>query len=122
MEDHLSSVHPTSKHRHLVVRSDEQVLQETIGVQAKQWKSVTNRATLKEKYKGAQGFLDRIRSLVEDVSYQYHYQYINIMSISTISPASTRSARHLHLDDQWGTPGGLPQDPRQVKLKIFERQ
>ena len=42
--------------------------QETIGVQAKQWKGVTNRATLKEKYKGAQGFLDRIKSLVEDVS------------------------------------------------------
>ena len=41
---------------------------ETIGVQAKQWKNLTNRATLKEKYKGAQGFLDRIRSLVEDVS------------------------------------------------------
>ena len=41
--------------------------QETIGAQAKQWKAVTNRASVKEKYKGAQGFLDRMRSLVEDV-------------------------------------------------------
>ena len=42
---------------------------EAIGVQAKQWKGLTNRATLKEKYKGAQGFLDRIKSLIEDVSF-----------------------------------------------------
>ena len=42
--------------------------QETIGAQAKQWKVLTNRATVKEKYKGAQGFLERMRSLVEDVS------------------------------------------------------
>jgi hypothetical protein len=30
---------------------------------------LTTRATVKEKYKGAQGFLERIRSMIEDVRF-----------------------------------------------------
>ena len=64
---------------------------ETIGVQAKQWKNLTNRATLKEKYKGAQGFLDRIRSLVEDVSVilSLHSYSLLPSSPSTLCPTSS---------------------------------
>ena len=60
------------------VKTENVFIQETIGAQAKQWKSLTNRATVKEKYKGAQGFLERIKSLVEDVSkhkLQYYYLF-----------------------------------------------
>ena len=42
----------------------------------------------------------------------------NNMSTSNLS-ASTCSARHLYLDDQWGSSRGIPQDPGQVKANIF---
>ncbi|XP_023341787.1 otoferlin, partial [Eurytemora carolleeae] len=39
---------------------------ETIGGQARQWKLGVKKGTIKEKYKGALGFLDRLKKLVED--------------------------------------------------------
>ena len=88
---------------------------ETIGVQAKQWKNLTNRATLKEKYKGAQGFLDRIRSLIEDVSVR---PLTPLLTLNYL-PAPARPARHLHLDDQRGQESGLPQDTGKVRPSVY---
>ena len=39
---------------------------ESIGGQARAWRSGITRATVREKYRGAQGFLDRLRRLGED--------------------------------------------------------
>jgi hypothetical protein len=39
-----------------------------MGAQARQWKLGVKRATVREKYKGTQAFLDRLKRITEDVS------------------------------------------------------
>ena len=47
--------------------TQSQAEMEAIGSQAKKWKVLTTRASVKEKYRGAVGFLERIRTMIEDV-------------------------------------------------------
>ena len=87
------------------------LLQEAIGSQARKWKVLTTRAAVKEKYRGAMGFLERIRSLVEDVRFDMlTLEYMN----DHLAP--TCLARHLHLEDQRSKKSCLPSDPSKVKF------
>ena len=43
-------------------------LQENIGVTARQWRLQTTNANVREKYKGAMSLLEKIKSLINDVS------------------------------------------------------
>ena len=46
--------------------TQSQAEMEAIGSQAKKWKVLTTRASVKEKYREAVGFLERIRTMIED--------------------------------------------------------
>ena len=42
--------------------------QENIGLTARQWRLQTTNANVREKYKGAMSLLEKIKSLINDVS------------------------------------------------------
>ena len=47
--------------------TQSQTEMETVGSQAKKWKVLPTRASVKEKYRRTVGFLERIRTMIEDV-------------------------------------------------------
>ena len=47
--------------------TQSQAEMEAVGSQAKKWKVLTTRASVKEKYRETVGFLERIRTMIEDV-------------------------------------------------------
>ena len=55
---------------------------------------MTTRASVKEKYRGAVGFLERIRAMIEDVR-----DVLFIFTLSNYIPATTCITRYLYLDD-----------------------
>jgi hypothetical protein len=54
-----------------------------MGAQARQWKLGVKRATVREKYKGTQAFLDRLKRITEDVSIK-HFTFLHFTQQYTV--------------------------------------
>ena len=75
--------------------TQSQAEMEAIGSQAKKWKVLPTRASVKEKYRGTVGFLERIRTMIEDPQHALPDIFIWMISGAFDSIQDTRSTKQV---------------------------
>ena len=97
--------------------------QENVGVTARQWRLQTTNANVREKYKGAMSLLEKIKSLINDVSLLDSWLIMTLgRKVSIVFSPSTASRISSYgwslITGGWPITGSLPGWPNKKKLNF----